>query len=828
MRRLAFLTSGLVLVIGGYGLYRTLLDDLPAATHEAGNRPENRVAIFGSHSVGQTFRPPLNLSAIDLTLFGPPGVSLKGNALLHLRRSPDSPVDLRTAEAPLDHLRKDVQTRFRFPVLDTRGEPRLFLLLEFTSGTAERPLFARAERPMPDRPSTEWHDYPDGSLYLNGQATEGDLAFRLFQRGRRPFGLQVAAAAFLGGLSLLAGALAQSIPAVRAHTRRVTLATLAVGLPVIFFTPLLTHPTFLGTGDWDMNTTLHAAAERALLAEQVFPGWNPYLCGGTPLAAFPEAPVFSPLFGTVLLGGPVSGFKANIVLHGVIGFLGMLVWLRRGLRVSWPAAFLGAATVLFSSFVGLHLSAGHSRKVAIAWIPWVLFFFQRAVQDVSGPKTKLRDVVPAAAFLALMFYDGSVYLTSYTALFLIVLGAFEASLRRNWRPIAISALTLVLAGFLAGARLVPTVVSQTYLHRVLDQTNAVLPLRSLVDIFLDPNQDPFAVKFDPQPQPWFEYGAYVGVTSLIFAVFGFALGGRRILPWAGTGLVFLLGATTPAAQRVIDVLPLIGNLRNPQRMAVMVTVVAGLAAALGFDRITRWLAGSASTPGSTMTRSALGVLAAISISHLIFVNSGTLANTFTVPAPAEELPLQDKTPPLFRQGWARPYLAGETDSFAFTADNFARNRGSLNRCSIASIRPSEALRVPKPDAPPETAAAFTDLPYEGEIFFLAGRGKATVSTYETTRVTAAYTAETTGVLALNENFHPGWRVTLDAGHEPPQTSPGEPARSLEGLVSVPVSPGSGFVTFTYRTPHLGAGLAVSLVGFAASLWLIRRRSTDAT
>jgi hypothetical protein len=127
----------------------------------------------------------------------------------------------------------------------------------------------------------------------------------------------------------------------------------------------------------------------------------------------------------------------NVLLHGALGFLGMLLWLRKGWNLSWLAAFVGAAVVVFSSFMGLHLAAGHSRKVAAAWIPWVLLFVQRAcIPENTPPESReqrrahrwqsLRFAAPAGGFLALMLLDGSVYLSIYSATFVVLVGILKS------------------------------------------------------------------------------------------------------------------------------------------------------------------------------------------------------------------------------------------------------------------------------------------------------------------------------------------------------------------------------------------------------------------
>lgn len=812
--------SGVLLVVVGAGLFWVLLDDLVAVQQAAGDDEANITPLFGERTLAQTVRPPpTNVSGAEFFFRGPRGVKLGGPVTLRVRARPEGE-DLRAVTVELGALRRGTATRFSFAPLSTQEVPELLLRLEYPSGTEERPLLVVTEYPRPEgQPRT---DYPRGTALVDGRAIDADLAFRLLTRDRRPFGDQVAALAVGSGLALLAGAaLARG---------GVTPALLALALPLVFTLPALKNPSFLGSLDWDMNTTVHAAAERALVRERVFPGWNPYLCGGTPLAAFPEAPIFSPFFSTVLLLGPVVGFKVNFVLHTLVGFAGMLTWLRRGFRLSWPASFLGAGTVMFSSFLPLQLYEGHTRKVAFAFLPWLFFFLQRAMAgEVPGDKSRvtdartrlsslspaswqLRHAAPAGAALALMFLDGSVYLSLYAATAAILWGLLASLGERTTRPLRAAGAVAVLGVLLAGVHLIPVLASQGFLETRLEETPLPLPLRGFIDIFLDPNQDPFARKFPGQHVNWTEYGAYVGLFSLALAVVGLARLNRRTGPLALVGLFFLAGALSPAVQRALAFLPILGDLRNPQRMTAVTVVVLGVFAAVGFDRLFRWLtsAPAAGRPDPAgAVRVALATLAALALGHLLYVNTETFAGMFPLPPPrAAEAP--------FRQSLARQLTIGTEDSQVLTVENTVRNRGSLNRCSVAAVPPSGELRLPPEDLVGAVPDQFFDQPYAGEAFFLTGEGRVGITHQTTQQASVAFATRAPATLVLNQNAHPGWEVQVTpAGGAPGRRE----ATNARGLVATTVPPGEGVAVFRYGVPGLALGLFASAVGLLAAAWL---------
>lgn len=821
-RPASFAVWGVALFAIGGALAATLVDDIPSFTHTAGERPDNDLPLTSKRTLGQTVRPPApNLSAVDVRFRGPPG-ELVGDVTLRVRRSPTAAEDLRVTRLTVGKTRRDTPSRFRFSPLETNGEETVFILLEYPTGRQENPLTVRAERPAAPPSPDRWVDYPDGSLYDNGVVVEGDLAFTLLTSGRRPFGMQLASAALLAGGSLLLAAAAARWARAPLTKVRVAGAFVAIGLPVVFFLPLLIHPTFQGGGDWDMNTTLLASAEHALNAERAFPSWNPYLCGGTPLSAFPEAPIFSPFFATVLLGGPVMGYKINILLHGIAGFLGMLVWLRLGFRSSWTASFLGAAVFLFSSFLALHLFAGHSRKIAYAWIPWVLFFFHRALEPRDGSAARhrslsaLRWCAPAAATLALMFLDGSVYLSLYTALAVAVAGCVLALSRRSGQPLVAAALLIALGGGLAGVHVIPSLLSQRQLKPDLRSVTVLPPIRTLVDVFVDPLQEPYAQKFDGQPLPWYEYGAYVGIVPVLLAGAGIVGSPRRLLPWISAAVVPALGAFSQPVQQILITLPVFGSLRTTPRLVALVPIAVAVSAAVGFDRIRDLLVPNTETALGRAATTALRLLAAMVIGHLLFVNTETLATTFTVPPPRESRSAIDVSRP-FQQGWASPRRVGTEDSYPVTFLNTIQNMGSVNRCSVASVKPSGEIRLPPEHAPDGASREFLDVPYSGEAFFTDGSGSVTMVRQQTSRASLRYERARPGVVALNQNYHQGWTATLESagGGQSPL-----PVTAWNGLAAVSVPAGSGTVLFAYRTPFLGLSLTVTVlsIAFALALW----------
>ncbi len=75
------------------------------------------------------------------------------------------------------------------------------------------------------------------------------------------------------------------------------------------------------------------------------------------------------------------------------------------------------------------------------------------------------------------------------------------------------------------------------------------------------------------------------------------------------------------------------------------------------------------------------------------------------------------------------------------------------------------------------------------------------------------------MLALNQNFHPGWRVRLVPDAEASVRD--LPATERTYLITTELAPGTGTVTFSYVPPGLGLGLMTSALGLVLTLWVWR-------
>ncbi len=164
------LRLGLTLALLGLALgaaWNTRRPDLSTRQEKA----EQYTASFDAlHPLGQTFVARQDrLSALQF--FGrlaPGALDSAASLTLRLKESPASATDLLVQHAPLSALRSGAALMFSFPPQASAGRP-LFILLETDAPPGQVALF-----------TSRSDAYFDGDLYLDGQPTGRDLAFRAY------------------------------------------------------------------------------------------------------------------------------------------------------------------------------------------------------------------------------------------------------------------------------------------------------------------------------------------------------------------------------------------------------------------------------------------------------------------------------------------------------------------------------------------------------------------------------------------------------------------------------------------------------------------------
>ena len=382
----------------------------------------------------------------------------------------------------------------------------------------------------------------------------------------------------------------------RAGRRRVVLAAVIAGAAALVFCgDVLSGIDRWGRYDWDLFLFHATSAYRCVVEFREPPLWNPWYHGGLPIVGNPQVPTFQPSFFLDLLAGPIVAIKLKIAVHYAIGLLGMY-WCCRQLGLSPLAASYAAGTFVFSTWLALHIHAGHPWAVTAAYIPWAVGWLYRGVRP--------RRIVCAGGVLAVMILEGGgVHVATLLCIACGLLTSCWAIQQRSPRPFAALLLMVVLGAGFSAIKLVPCWLLMRQYPRPTDVGGSIwsgykqtpmgdataeedrlvggpspppaarprLPWPRfwafLARIFLGRDQRSDVRYFPTQGFGWHEFGAYLGpLTILLLAGSPFIL--RAAWPWL---LVAFFCSLTAAGNfspwspwALIHSLPVLSNMRRPE------------------------------------------------------------------------------------------------------------------------------------------------------------------------------------------------------------------------------------------------------------------------
>lgn len=568
------------------------------------------------------------------------------------------------------------------------------------------------------------------------------------------------------------------------------------GLLSLYFTyPLLASGARLGIGDWDALLFQHASVMRSVYEYGQLPFWNPWYCGGNVLWQNPQVPLLTPAYLFTPFVSVAFAIKLTILLHYLAGFAGMHVLLTRIFDITWrPLLIYLASLFVLAGGPALHLIVGHSTFLPYFYLPWLLFYFIRAI--TTGD---LRAVVGAAAVMALSLYAGGLHLTFMAAMGLILFSLTASLTRREWRPLVTLALVGGTTALLAAPKLVPMMafvseprlVDIRWFHRP-DLMTPELVLHAFADPFQYPRMLMRAQKYG-----WHEYGNYLGFLGapLICAAFVWLAISRprRSTHWLAISLAvtalalfgLMVGEAGSYAPFVLlTKLPLMSQFRLPSRYTlVLVLFAVGVVAAVARQVMT----------AGAMPRE-LGKLAAILLvfatASLAYQNRVHLAGAFPLDPVPGGFGFLSRPP--------APSIDAATD--AFTGDSPMMRAMMQNR---AVLRCNEPLSLPG-QVDPGQAIVFPDGPARlSEIRFTPNRVTfAVLTSGEPARV------------VFNSKFIDGWRSTFG-------TLELDQATGLSYIAIPPLT--ATRVEIRFSPERLTTGLVLFGAGLllAAALW--RRR-----
>ena len=563
---------------------------------------------------------------------------------------------------------------------------------------------------------------------------------------------------------------------------------LAAAILLIIITPLAL-PGFwfsdghLGVSDWDLYFTYRHHLHRTITEFHQFPLWNPWMCGGSAALGDPEFPVLAPTFLTNLIFGSETGLKVTIYIATAVGAVGVLM-LGKRLGLSVYGALIAALGVAFSSVNLLEIVEGHPNIFSAMWVPWIFWSWLAAYRS---SRVSFWPIV-CGIFLAFTFFQGGIYMLSYTTLAFLVLLLLAPNHKRAFLITLTSGLWAL--GF-AWVKLIPTIL---WLRQFQDESYAsstyTIPYlhKVLFGRYLHGAGGARDIIPD-QGSGWHEYGAYIGPFIGALAVIGLTkLRKTRIVPALAiaTILTILLSSSGPLLKPIFDQISFIPR-SNISRIILFAVIPISLLAGYGLDALRE-----------RMRHKWLPAIVAIALLAYVagdlFTLSVQLSNqAFVLPYP--EIPISPAPSPIAHLTSTYDIRHNEVDytrAYAATIQGY----GTSASCNV--LRPKNVART------------IHDKENFGPVLVsknMTIHETAWAPSRVTTRITTV--VDQTEVM-LNTNYAKGWWVI--EGETPPR-----PAEDVQGRVGIWASRGSHTLTFFYRPRGMYAGMAITGLTMAVAL-----------
>lgn len=356
-------------------------------------------------------------------------------------------------------------------------------------------------------------------------------------------------------------------------------------LPFLAFWPVAIGRQIWAVGDFAAYHHPLFVASAAQWRQGHLPLWNPYLFGGTPLAAAQQAGVFYPLNIVLWLVFPAwRAMGLSILIHLTLAGLSVWVFLR-SLRLHPLAAWLGGVVFAWGGFTMSHL--GHIGILrALPWIGFALHGFHGWQR--SG---RFRYLLEISVSVALLCLSGYVQIALYALL--LILTYFWYAAEGPWRLRAMAWLALGSGIGLSAPQLLPGIelwVSRAFLRPGEGDFGAMTgysfhPSYLLTLLFPRGRTGTFA-----------EMVGYIGVVPLLLVLLSLFMRRKGRMErlygffssWFLISLLLAMGRYIPPLAALIFFMPVFGSLGVPSKHLLEFSFSAAILATIGLDA---WMSG---------------------------------------------------------------------------------------------------------------------------------------------------------------------------------------------------------------------------------------------
>ena len=566
-------------------------------------------------------------------------------------------------------------------------------------------------------------------------------------------------------------------------------------------TPHLFKDPFKVTDNYDEHYFYaHDDAARITMAKyHELPAWNPYYCGGIPLAANPQDESLAPDFLLRLAYGTGPGRRLAVLLFLVFGMEGTF-WVARRHECSVIGAISAAALFAVSGRFFYMLESGWVNMFGFELLPW-------AVLGLEHGLTRWRWRIVGGFAVAWMILAGGTYTAPYTVLVLVTLTIYDmiARLLRPatdlgdgvawWRPLVSLAGVGVATLCFAAAKILPMLrviaAHPRTTHRP-GSSDAFDILSTLIDSH---SQDHHGMSAE----------SYIGVIVAALAVLALMLRDRTSVRFMVMVIVYFALSMGDQGRWSLwsfaHSLPVYGQLRNPERFTIVVGFFLALAAARALTYMQDWpknIAHSLYARVQTFRKKAIPD-SLPSRAGLALGTIGALLSAFVGYAAVRTLIMDDRMhEALFTQ-----------DAPLAMNDDFHQARGNRWDAQVWATASRGSLQCFEETEFEQSPLLRGDLTAD-EFPLDPNKASVTRVSWSPSKIVLAVHATESAVVVVNQNYSPRWSASIGD------------VQSLEGELSVQVPAGDHELVLKYDDALLDLGVLVSFLSLVAAAYLFVR------
>ncbi|MGB0452650.1 MAG: hypothetical protein ACPGJV_02975 [Bacteriovoracaceae bacterium] len=358
----------------------------------------------------------------------------------------------------------------------------------------------------------------------------------------------------------------------------IVLIVLSFGTSLYFFNISLGH-------DWDYFDSLALVKRSSLLNFGEFPLFDPFICGGQSILANPQSWLFSPFILLTFLFPPIFSNLISWIICAVIGFLGAKRFFGKFLKTD-ATIILCSFLFVNSSWIGLHLYAGHVPYRTFCFLPFLLSFI------LDRPSKK--SYISIFALLSLFILDGGMYAFVFAfvwtmASFLFRQISFKEHMLFIKKNLLFIAAVMGSSVLIASAKLFPSILEHHAREPILD--SIIIRLPDLLKSFFSP----FQRTMDPilkHVVNFHEIGCYLGVIGFSFFLYGLfraKIPSKKNMLWVG-GLFLVIGTgifKEGNPYSLLEFIPIVNNAHVQTRYLIIFYLYFLIFLGLGLEKF-KW------------------------------------------------------------------------------------------------------------------------------------------------------------------------------------------------------------------------------------------------